>query len=654
MTNGRAVVVATLLVGWLLAGSVVFAAPAVANSIDIDSTLSESPDAGEVDVRTEVTVPTGTTSLQITIPEGTDVYETNGFQQSPNDPNTYEWTRETDQPSLRYSYEGNVTIDRGDGPEYIYAVTDEWAIIRTPPINVQWSGVQAEVTRTYGVDGDGVSGRQIAYLGPYTEHARETTDQRFRLVVSDHGEMAESPEDVLDSLADASRRIEGGERDDEVAVFVVPSSNIEWAATGIQRGDSDMWVRDAERLDTPANTWVHEYVHTRQDYDRTEKTRWTVEGMADYYAALITYEQGRIDYEAFRRRMERGTADRHDDVQLTDPDTWEGTRGSYEKGALVLGHLDRRLRTDADSSIDAVIRQLNQPDQKLTHEAFLDAIEQEGNADIRSDAERFTQTTATPEVWSREQHVAAFGGPQMRYEFVGFAVDGPYRTTDLRTPSIVTGETLRPTVRVRNVGNQAGDFSADFTVDGDAVATENGTLAPDEETTIEFERRFDAAGDYEMSVGGATETATVQPPSDLDVTGLTVDPTSAALGETVTITATVESSADRPAEGEVVFTADGETIGSETVVLGSGTTTVAVETSFDSPGDHTIAAGDQSTTVTVRDETATPDSRTPTAGPGGTPPESGGMTPTESDGAGFGAAVAILGLLGSLLLARRR
>jgi hypothetical protein len=650
MRTGRSVVVPMLLVCVLLAGSAVFAAPATANSIDIDSTLSESPDAGTVDVRTEVTVPTGVTSLQITIPEGTDVYETNGFQQSASDPNTYEWTRETDQPSLRYAYEGNDTVDRGQGPEHVYAVTDEWAIVRTPPIGVQWSGVQAAVDRNYTVDGEGIAGSHMAYLGPYTEHDRTASGQHFRLIVSDNSDMRESPQAVLDALEASSRRIVGGERDAEVLVFVVPST-VDWAATGLQRGDSDMWVRDVERLDSPSNTWVHEYVHTRQDYERTEKTRWTVEGMANYYAALISYEQGYIDYEAFRRAMKDGAADRYDDVQLTDSATWEGTRGNYKKGALVFGHLDRRLRTDADSSLDAAIREFNRPGKELTQQGFLDAIEQAGNADIRSEAARYTQTTDTPPVWSREEHVAAFGGPQMRYAFVGFAVDGPYRTTALDEPRIVTGETLRPTVRVRNVGNQEGDFTAEFTVDGETVATETGTLAPDEETTVEFSRRFDATGDYAISAGGATETVTVEAPAAPEVTGLSVTPTDAALGEAVTIEATVESSADRPAAGDIVFTVDGQRIDSKAVELGDGTTTVTATTRFDSPGEYTVAAGGRSTTVTVRDETAAPE--TPTAGPGGTPRPGDGVTPTEGSGSGFGAGLAALALAGSLLLARR-
>ncbi|QLD85278.1 hypothetical protein HWV23_05900 [Natronomonas halophila] len=650
MRTGRPVVVATLLVCVLLAGSALFAAPAAAETIDIDSTLSESPDSGTVDVRTQATVPTGITSLQITIPEGTDVYETNGFQQSASDPNTYEWTRETDQPSLRYAYEGNDTVDRGQGSEYVYAVTDEWAIVRTPNIGVQWSGVQAEVDRTYTVDGEGIAGSHMAYLGPYTEHDRTAAGQRFRLIVSDHSDMRESPDDVLDAFEASSRRIVGGERDAEVLVFTVPST-VDWAATGLQRGDSDMWVRDVERLDTPSNTWVHEYVHTRQDYDRTEKTRWTIEGMANYYAALISYEQGYIDYEDFRRAMKDGTTDRYDDVQLTDPATWEGTRGNYKKGALVFGHLDRRLRTDADSSLDAAIREFNQPNEELTQQTFLDAIEQAGNVDIRSDAERFTQTTDTPPVWSREEHVAAFGGPQMRYAFVGFGVDGPYRTTALDEPRIVTGETLRPTVRIRNVGSQEGDFTAEFTVDGETVATETGTLAPDEETTVEFSRAFDATGDYAISVGGATDTVTVEAPADPVVTGLSVAPTDAALGEQVTIEATVESSADRPAAGNVEFSVDGQRIDAKAVEIDDGTTTVATTTRFDSPGEYTVAAGDRSTTVTVRDETAAPE--TSTAGPGGTSRQGDGATPTEGSGSGLGAGLAALVLAGSLLLARR-
>lgn len=406
MTHIRAVVLSVLLVCSLLGGSVALAAPAVADErFEIEHTLAQSPERGEVDVTTRVSIPTGTTSMEIEIPDGTDVYETDGFTQV--DENRYEWTRSTQTPSLQYTYGVNVTVDRGQGERFLYADTGEWAIFRTPSASLRYSGVERDVVRSSTVEGSGAAGPHISYLGPHEEVTEEAADQRFRFIIPEEAEMRETPSDVVETFEYAAERLDIGPRDPDVFVVVAPTS-VEWAATGVQRGDADMWVRDVEALDSAANTWVHEYVHTRQEYEWTDETEWTLEGMADYYAALLTYERGDIDFEAFEERLERGNDPDLDDVVLTQPATWEDNEGDYRKGALVYGYLDYQLRAEADASIDDVIAGFE--DGELTHEAFLDAIEDVGGSDIRADAERYTETTATPELWSHEEHAEAFGG----------------------------------------------------------------------------------------------------------------------------------------------------------------------------------------------------------------------------------------------------
>ena len=652
----RAVAVSVLLACWLLAGSVVFVTPAAAATIQVDNTLAQTDTKGEVDVKTQVSVPSEVTSLEITIPEDTDVYETEGFRQSGTDGRTYEWTGGTDRPFVRYDLAGNRTIDRGSGEQFLYAITDEWAVVRSPSIDVRATGIRLNINRSNHVDGEGVAGRHITYLGAYEEHTRQAAGQRFRLIESEHGDMRDEPEAVLDSLAHAAEQFETGARDDSVLVIAAPS-NVDWAATGVQRGDSDMWVRDDERLDSARNTWVHEYIHTRQDYDRTEATRWTIEGMADYYAALLTYEQGRIDFETFQAQMEDGASDRYSDVQLSDPATWENTRANYEKGALVFGHLDRRLRADADTTLAAAIAEFNDPGTELTQQRFLDAIETTGNADVRGDAERYTETTETPPVWSREQHLDAFGGADIRYEFSGCAVSGPYREASLDSPRVVTAETLETTVRIRNVGTESGQYTAELRVDGETVGERTGTLAADEETTVTFQRGFETAGEYELSVGSTTTTAVVEAPAEPTVTDLTVDPAAPALGESVTLRATVASSADRPADGDVTFAVDGEPIATKRVQLGDGSVTVEATTAFEEPGEHTVTAGDRSTTVSVTAATATPGGTSVTTSEP-TERRSDGTarptTPTDGAGSGFGPVAAVIAALAAVVLFRRQ
>jgi hypothetical protein len=656
----RAVAFSVLLVCWLLAGSVAFAMPAAAATIEIDNTLAQTDAKGEIDVGTQVTIPDGMVSMELTVPEGAEVYETNGFSQAGE--RTYEWTRSTNQPSVRYSLAANHTIDRGSGEKYLYAVTDQWAVVRSPNIRLQWRGVQSSTVTRNHVDGEGVAGNHIIYLGGYEEHTREAAGQQFRLAVSEYGEMRESPADVLDSLAHAAEHIEIGARDEEVQIIAVPS-NVDWAATGVQRGDSDLWVRDNERLDTARNTWVHEYVHTRQDYDRTEETGWTIEGMADYYAALLTYEQGRIDFEEFQRKIERGSGSRYSDVRLTERETWEANRGNYEKGGLVFGHLDRRLRADADTTLHAAIAEFNQPGTALTQQRFLDSIESVGNADIRADAKRYTETTDVPPAWDREQHLAAFGGADIRYAFESYAISGPYRETGITEPRLVTGETLETTVGIRNLGTERGEYTAEFHVNDEVVAEQSGTVAADGETMVTFQRRFETAGEYELSVGSATTTVTVEEPAGVSVTELTADPTTPEPEETVTLRATVESEADRPADDEVAFVVDGETVATERVRVADGSVTVEATTSFETPGEHTVEVGVHSSTVSVREpiQTATPtavsSAGTPAEGSSSDSGSSGTdeqLTPTQGSGAGLGALPAVIAMAAALLLFTRR
>jgi hypothetical protein len=620
-------------------GAAALAGPAAADSVDVEHTVGMTDESGTVDVRTRVFVPSGTAGLRVTIPERTDVYETNGFTRVSD--RTYEWTRSTDEPSLSYTMAGNVTVDRGAGERHLYAVTDDWAIVRSPKVGIRTTSGSVAADERYRVDAEGAAGPHITYLGAHSTRVRNA-EQRFRLVVPEAAEMTATPAAALDTLEHASGRIEFGDRDESVFVVVAPTS-VEWAATGLQRGDADLWIRDVQPVDTPRNAWIHEYVHTRQDYEPTEETRWTVEATAEYYAALLPYETGRISFQQFRRTLTRGRSDTYEDVVLAEPSTWESNDGDYVKGALVWGALDRRLHADA-GSMDAVAASFG--DGELAQDEFLDAVEAAGGSGVRSDARQYTETTATPDPWSESEHVQAFDGPLVRHEFDTYAVSGPYRTTDVSDPRLVTGEALEVTVVVRNDGTEPGDYEVPFRVDGETVGTRSGSLEPGEWVTFSFTRAFETAGEFDLRAGSATATAVVEQPADPTVTDLTVDPDSPARGEAVRIRATVGSSADRPANGTVTIAVDGERLQARRVAF-ADTTTVEATTSFEVAGEHSIGADDRTAAVTVRAATATPSAgATSDGGYGGGP----GETPSEGVGAGPGVPLAVAALAGASVL----
>ena len=630
----RSVLFLALFVGCLFGVAATGPAAASGEAIELEHGLSQSATADEIDVETRLSLPESIVELELTLPEGADVYEQNGFERV--DDRTYEWTGTTAEPSVRYGFEGTVRETHRGREGATFVVADEWALVRTPSVGVSWRSTDpnSELSRQSAVDGEGIASTHMAYLGPYTEHTGAAAGQTFRLVVPEAADLEAEPDAVIERLETAAERLVVGGRSPEVFVVAAPTADHTWGPAGLQIGDGgDMWVRDAEPIGTARDTWVHEYVHTRQVYPATDATRWTIEGMADYYAALLSYESGDISFESFRDRLEVGAGADYDDVRLADPGTWAGTEADYDRGALIVAHLDRRLRAEAGTSFDAVIAGVNDPDRELTQRRFLRAIESAGGEDISGEAERYTETTDAPPIPDRRSHVDAFGGPDIRYSIETTAVSGPYRNGSVDTPELVVGERLELTVRAENVGSEAGAFEAELRIDGEAVAIEDGRLEPDESTTLRFTYDSDTTGTFELTVGSERTAVTVAEPAGIEVSSIEADPSGAAVGEPVTVRATVVSAADRPGEGEVTFAVDGETVATRPVSVGGESATVETVVEFDADGEYAVSAGGQSTTVRV--------------GADGTVPSA------LDDQSGFGPVVALVALLLSGIARRR-
>lgn len=638
----RSVVVFAVVVGCLAGAIAVFPAAAAAEPVEIENALAQNDADDRIDVETRLSVPDSMIELEIILPDEAEVYETNGFERI--EEGRYEWTGQTSEPTIRYEYEATIRGTRGDREGVFFVVADEWALVRTPSIDITGSSTDQDVgvERANTVDGEGVAGSHMAYLGAYTEYTGAAEGQEFRLIVPDAANLEEDPAAIVEALEAAAHRLSIGEPTPQVLAFAAPTADHTWAPAGLQRGDAgDMWVRDVERLGTNRDTWVHEYVHTRQRYAHSEDshtgttagTRWTYEGMAEYYAALLPYEAGDITYREFRDKLEEGTGREYDDVRLADPDTWADNDANYDRGALVFAYLDQRLRAAADTTLDAVIAGFNDRDQAFTQERFLDAIEAAGGDEIRSEAKRYTETTDVPPIATQREHAAAFGGPDIRYSIEETTVSGPYRSGALEIP-VVVGESVVVTVRVQNAGDESGAYEAELRIDDDPVSAQSGELAAGDSTTLQFTHSFETPGEYDVAVGTDRETVAVEEPADIEVTGLSTEPDDPAPGETITIQATVESAADRPAAGEVVFALDGETIATESVRVADGAATVETSVEIDEPGDFTVSVGGQSTTVTVGD-----------------PNEMSPMPIDEQPG--FGIPVALVALAATLLAAKR-
>jgi|AntDeeMinimDraft_4_1070355.scaffolds.fasta_scaffold00337_18 hypothetical protein len=602
------------------------------STIHLDQTLHRLPDrAGEYEADNRYRLPDHAVKLEVTVPDSATGFRTDGFTAEGD--GVYAWDGETEDPRLRFRMPANRTVDRDDplsGPgSYLFVDTGEWGIVQRPALGHAW-GWRGSPSVTFDRSlsaSPGAAGSDVAYLGEYEEYEQAAHSQRFRLVVPAEADLAENRSAVFGTLANASDGLRVGDRDDEVFLIAAPTTDVQWGARGVQTGDADAWVRDVERVDDVENVWVHEYVHTRQDYETTGQVRWFTEAAASYYAALHAFEQERVSFRTFQGRLERGTDARHESAVLADTGTWR-YNPDYYVGPLVLGDVDRRTRTASTSerALHTVFARLNDADGTVDAAQFYDYVADASGADDADLTRGYAETTDRPTVWNVSTHQAVFGSVPARIESEIATEDGqdavraggPYRNRTLRTPYVlVPGERLSVDVSVENSGGTAGDYDVRLR-DGETTLDRRiGRIEAGNATTVTVNDTFDAPGNYELRVGGEPLSVSVWEPAAAEVTGFRTDSGDGVRpGESVTVAVTVRNDAGWPGERDVRVTAADQsaadrnsadrTVAQQTVRLDAESErTVTATVTFDQPGTYRLGVADSnvtSRTVTVAAE----------------------------------------------------
>lgn len=570
-------------------------------------TLSLTPeDPGAVAITVRFTVPDTVSEVTTRLPEDSTDVTSETFTNTGN--TTWRWQRGNGtQPTLTFTADANrtgvaQTLDTQGS--YLFVDVGPWALVEVPRMPVQWlrSGAPVDFESTTAVDGPGATGGEMAYLGPVTEYTRSAHGQTFRLIVPAVADLHEAPTAVLDSLSAASDSLRVGERDDEV-VFIAAPTTVTWGARGLA-GGSDAWVVADERLDTPANAWLHEYLHTRENFVTAPSARWVTEGIATYYAALLTLEQDRIRFIEFRDHLARGDRDPYASAILADPSSWPAG-ANYLKGALVWGVFDYELRQSTDSQHAAadVFARLNAHDGEVTGADLVAMAGAVGDANAEQYIEYYTTEPVAPDPWTRDQHQTVFDTdpPRMVVDLAadGYRITGPYRNQTTVPDPIVVGETLAVTASITNVGDVAGSYDATLTLDGRPVATRTVTVPAGETVTVTLTTTFESEGVHTVAVGPATTEIRVADPVTPTVTALAVNRSTVDPGGAITLTVTTHNTGDWPG-GPVPITVDGDTVTTITPALTPGDqTTTQVVITLEDPGDHDVAVGNQSVTVRV-------------------------------------------------------
>lgn len=332
-------------------------------------------------------------SLSIGYPDCLKPDFTDGFSESRR--HQCEWDGTTTNPSIRFRYE----VDRTNLGGYQFIDRGGWALLSYPPINTSWrySGHSMDLTREYAVSQEGItsSDGSIVYLGPHEEEQFRSGGHDFRLAIPDQASLRAPLEEIMRSLSFAAENFDVGQKEEKV--IIAAPSNINWSYEGIQCGDSGFWVVDSTRVSHANNTWVHEFIHTCQEWERHSSTQWLIEGTTNYYSALLTYLEDRISFSAFHRYL---TTDQHRRSVLIDPHQWTSPNAYYTKGRRVMAALDAKIRTatDGEKTFETVFRRINQDDQPLTNQKLKRIVTDVADHDMSRWFSQYIESPQTPDV----------------------------------------------------------------------------------------------------------------------------------------------------------------------------------------------------------------------------------------------------------------
>ena len=208
----------------------------------------------------------------------------------------------------------------------------------------------------------------------------------------------------------------------------------------------------------------------------------------------------------------------------------------------------------------------------------------------------------------------------------------------------VAGDTIEVEVTVESAADVAVGVEAVYASGGEPTDSERFTVAETGTETVEFAVDTDeaAAGsvlDHEISVADASagaETELLAPPA-FEVTALDA-PDEATDGEVVDLEATVENTGGVAGETTVEFLVAGEVVATEPISIEAGeSATIETSVAVESSGNVDVTAATTDSEATASLAVAEGDDS------------------VIGDGAGFGAAAAVVALVvGSVLLARRQ
>jgi len=366
------VLLAALLVGSLSLPAVAHSPPAddgydPRDDIQLTYELRPTVETGTVRVTVTARLPSHVERFEFGPPPDAEVQVLKGFVRD-GEELPYAWKGEVDRPSMTYERVVNET-----GVPSRVAAGAGWAILTRADVGgrAYWRYYGEAPTLHETVvappDESAFVGDTLVVTGPHEIANAKRNGERFRLVVPQAAALAADRDAISESLEFASGELDVGHRHDET-VGVVQPGELRRGGFVADGGWPEFAVHEDQRARGVANAWIHEYVHTRQNFSTTDRLAWIVEASAEYEAGLLTLQHGNASWSGF---VDLATETEYADADLRAPES-RGTLADYEKGAAVVAAIDWHVRnaTDGERSIETVLGRMNEREAELAPEDF--------------------------------------------------------------------------------------------------------------------------------------------------------------------------------------------------------------------------------------------------------------------------------------------
>lgn len=200
---------------------------------------------------------------------------------------------------------------------------------------------------------DGYIGADIAYLGEFSVKNATVGCQTFEVIVPKKSPPQVRPERRLQELKVAARSLPVDHYYSTVRIFVSP--NDLGSAAGVNYRFGNEIIVHASPGEYASVLWIHEYVHTLQDFRPKPDFYWFIEASAQYLSMRVAVENGFIPprgYDFYFARIIWADQNRSLGQALHHPI-------AYHKGAAVLASVENNFSDQNNVTIAHSLNYIN-------------------------------------------------------------------------------------------------------------------------------------------------------------------------------------------------------------------------------------------------------------------------------------------------------